>query len=182
MRRVLSIVVLLVACTPGAGSTSGPAPEAPSQINRTTGGYDVQLANAAKPVAATLPISPARLWPIALHAYTSLGLRADVVDSVGHRVWTRREAAYHSMAHQRLSSLFDCGSDLTGAIADDWRLQVNALMAVAPAESPDHSSVVMSMVVTATPVGGSSSTVTQCSSRGRLEAMLLDAIHGALRK
>ncbi len=182
MRRWSSIVILLAACAPAAGAPSGPGPQAPSEISRNTGGYDVRLRSDAKPVEATLPVSPARLWPIALRAYTSVGLRADVVDSVGHRVETRRLMAHFRMANHRLSSLFDCGTNLTGDIADSWRLAIDAQMAVVPEGAPDRARVAMSVMATATPVGGSGSSVTPCSSSGRLEAMLLDSIHGALAR
>lgn len=180
MRRLWPMVVLLAGCAPAAQAPLPPGPAASPRIERTTGGYNVRVGSDERTVEATFPVAPARLWPIALRAYTELGLRADSTDPAAHSVRTRGMVAYGRMAGRRLSDFFDCGADLGGAIADSWRVRIDAWMAVSPAGSADSASLATVMAATATPVGGADSDVTPCSSRGRLEAMLVDAVRKAL--
>jgi hypothetical protein len=181
MRRLLPIALFLAACAPSAGSTLSPAPQAPARVEETGSGYDIRLSHDNAPVGATFAVPVDRLWPIALQAYTSLGLRADATDAAGHQVQTRSMVVRRRLAGEPLSAYFDCGTELAGSIADFWRLRIDAAMAVTPVTA-DSARVATMVRVTATPVEGTSTTVTECSSRGRLEGKLASAIRAALAK
>ncbi len=140
----------------------------PGDLARTPQAIEIQISRTDAPARAAFALSPARLWPRALLAYTRAGLRVDVSDPAARRVETRGQVLWNELKGHRLSEYFECGRIFTGPIADRWRLLVNAQMAVMPGAAPDNSGLVVALAATATPTDGSASS-TACSSTGKLE-------------
>ncbi len=173
MRRVLPLLLLLGACAPAAQSPLDTPTAAPARVESKEGGYDIQLSRADHPVASELSAPVDRAWAAALEAYRGLGLRLDQADAARHQAHGRM-VARRLLNGTRLSDYFDCGNEASGAIADTWRLSIEAQLGVGPGRSPGSSVMASMFTVRASPVEGTSTSVSQCSSRGVLELRLAD--------
>lgn len=180
MRWLFASALVCAACA-SAGQSSIQAPaQPPARIDATGGGYDVMLNNAGQPVGQRFAAPPDRVWPIAVAAFSAVGLRIDGTDARLHQVETRGQVLRRQLNGISLSVYFDCGNEMSGSIADSWRLRVDARMAVTPAASADSAQVMTLLSVNASPVEGTSTQLSQCSSRGRLEARIAQVIREAL--
>jgi len=182
MRWSIASLLLCVACAP---ATQGPieAPtQMPARLDPNAGGYDVVLNPSEQPLAQAFAAPLDRVWPLAVAAYTTAGLRVDGSDAARHEVQTRGQVMRVQLKGRALSTIFDCGTDIAGSIADSWRLKVDARMAVGPATTPDSSRVAMMFSIAASPVEGTSAQVTPCSSKGALERDIAQTIRQALAR
>ena len=183
MRSLLPTLALIVAACAPAAQTPLQAPvQAPARIDETGSGYDVHLNPAGQPVGEEVAAPLAKAWPLAVDAYARAGLRIDGSDPAQHIVQTRGQIMRRQFNGRSLSNYFDCGTELSGNIADSWRIKVDAHMAVGPGTGSESSQVATMLTVTATPVEGTSASVTQCSSRGLLEATITQYVKDALAK
>lgn len=183
MRRLLPTLVLIAAaCAPAPQSPLQAPVQAPARINETGGGYEVRLNPSGQPVAETVNGSVAKVWPVAVDAYARAGLRIDGSDPAQHIVQTRGQIMRRVLNGRSLSNYFDCGTELSGNIADSWRIKVDAHMAVGPGANAESSQLATMLTVTATPVEGTSASLTQCSSKGLLEQTIATYLNEALAK
>jgi len=182
MRWSLATFLLLAACAPAAQSPLQAPAQLPARVEPNASGYDIVLNRSEQPLGQTFAAPPDRVWPLALAAYTVAGLRIDGSDAVRYQVQTRGQVLRRQLHGESLSAYFDCGTEISGSIADTWRLKVDALMAVGPASTRDSSHVATMLTISASPVEGTSSQVTQCSSKGRLEMEIAQTIRQALAR
>ncbi len=182
MRCTIASVLLLAACASASSSPIQAPAQLPARVDPNASGYDITLSRADEPVGLRLAAPPDRVWPLAVAAYGAVGLRIDGTDAARHVLQTRGQVLHRQLDGSALSSFFDCGSELSGSIADTWRLKLDASMAVVPGASPDSSNLQTLLVVTATPVEGTSAQITPCSSRGKLEARLAQRVREALAR
>ncbi len=182
MRRLMLTAALLTTACASTGSTPLQAPPATRAEVITTerdGGVRIITNAAGQPIGRSFAVPPARMWPVAVDAYARVGLRIDGSDPAQHMVQTRSLQVRRKLNGVPLSTYFDCGSEMTGPRADSWRLTIDGRMAVSPT-SPDSSAVTTILTVVARPFEGNSATPTACSSTGRLESKLTDAVAEAL--
>ncbi len=183
MRRLLPTLVLIAAaCAPAAQSPLQAPVQAPARIDETGSGYDVRVNPAGQPLGESVAGTVAKVWPIAVDAYARAGLRIDGSDPGQHIVQTRGQPMRRVLNGRSLSSYFDCGTELSGSIADSWRIKVNAHMAVSPGLTADSAHVATLLEISATPVEGTSNSLTQCSSKGLLEATIAKYVKEGLEK
>ncbi|HEX9109323.1 MAG TPA: hypothetical protein VF832_18905, partial [Longimicrobiales bacterium] len=116
--------------------------------------------------------APDSIWPAALDAWTRIGLPIDGSDAPRHIVQTRALALRRRLNGIQLSTYFSCGSEMTGPIANSWRLTLQGRLAVMPGTSPGSSTVTTVLSASALPLEGTSAGPTPCASTGRLEALL----------
>ncbi len=181
MRWLIASALACAACaSAGQGSIQAPA-QPPARIDPTSGGYDIMLNNAGQPVGQLVAAPMDRVWPIAVAAYTAAGLRIDGSDATRHEVQTRGQVLRRELKGVSLSAYFDCGNEMSGSIADSWRIRIDGRMAVTLAAA-DSSQVTTLLEVSASPVEGTSAQVSRCSSRGRLEAHIARIIREALAR
>ncbi len=183
MRRLMSTAALLLAaCASAPPSPLQAPPTALPQVitNEPDGGVRIITSATGQPIGRAFAVSPVKMWPLASAAYARVGLRIDGSDPGQHMVQTRNFQVRRKLGGASLSAYFDCGYEMTGPIADTWRLTVDGHMAVSPTVSPDSSRVTTILKVVARPIEGNSATATPCSSNGRLEAQIASAISEAL--
>ncbi len=185
MRRLLLTAALLTtACA------SAPVPPSPlktpavgmAQVitNESDGGVRIITNASGQPIGRGFAVAPDKLWPLAIDAYARVGLRIDGSDPAQHMVQTRALQLRRKLNGTALSAYFDCGMEMTGPIADSWRLTLDGRMAVSPALTADSAHVTTMLTVVARPIEGNSATSTACSSTGRLETAVAKAISEAL--
>ncbi len=183
MRRLLLTAALLgAACTPAPRTPLQAPPVALPQLitNEPDGGMRIITSATGQPIGRSYVVATDKLWPIAIDAYARVGLRIDGSDPGRHMVQTRALPLLRKLNGVALSRYFDCGTEMTGPIADSWRLTLNGTMSVSPGLSPDSSHVTTILTVVARPFEGSSASSPACSSTGRLEMALANAIAAAI--
>ncbi len=183
MRRLMATVALLLAACASAPPSPLKAPSTalPQVItNEPDGGVRIITNAAGQPIGRAFRVPPDKLWPIAIDAYARVGLRIDGSDPAQHMVQTRAQQIRRKLGETALSAYFDCGTEMTGAIADTWRLTLDGRMAVSPSLAGDSSHVVTMLTAVARPIEGNSASATACSSTGRLEAAVARAIGESL--
>ncbi len=173
MRWLMSTTLLLMAaCAPATQSAIQTPADMPARVDSRGNGYDFRLNAAGEALGNVFAAPVDKVWPLAVDAYGRVGLKIDASDPVGHKLQTRGQVVRRHLNGRALSTYFDCGSDITGTLADVWRLKIDAQMAVAPGMTADSARVATLLTVTATPVEGTSTTVTPCQSKGQLEGMI----------
>lgn len=105
------------------------------------------------------------------HAYTTLKIKTDLVDSLTGRVGATGFKQTGSFAGRRMSQWIRCGEGLTGPNADTWRISMAVLSAVERV-SNDTSRIRTLVVATARNLAEGSSTPMACASTGELEASI----------
>ncbi len=183
MRRLLLTAALLTTACASAPPSPLQTPSAglPQVItNEPDGGVRIFTNAAGQPIGRAFRVPPDKLWPIAIDAYARVGLRIDGSDPAQHIVQTRGLQIRRKLNGTALSAYFDCGMEMTGPIADSWRLTLDGKMAVSPGMTADSAHVTTMFTVVARPVEGNSATPTACSSNGRLEAAVAKAIGESL--
>ncbi len=182
MRWTVASALLCAACASAAPEAIQAPAQLPARVDPNAAGYDVVLNRADQPIGLRFGAPADRVWPLALAAYAAVGLRVDGTDAAQHQVQTRGQVLRQRLNGIALSSYFDCGSELSGSIADSWRLKLDASMAVAPGASADSSSLQTLLVATASPIEGTSAQVSPCSSRGQLEMKIAQLVRDALAR
>lgn len=175
MRRLIALAVVSLGCAPAAKTPLEAPSQVPPRVQATTSGYDVLLNSNAQPVGGVVAAPVDKVWPAAVDAFTRVGLKIDESDAASHQV-RGRVTIRRQLNGKSLSSYFNCGSEMTGAIADTWRITVEARMGVGPGAKPETSIVQTMLEVTARPIEGTSTTVTPCSSNGQLETILANTV------
>lgn len=179
MRRYVAALFLLAGCAPAAQGPLQTPTGAPPRVEETSSGYDIRLDPSGRPTSTSFDVAVDKLWPVAMQAYTKLGLKADRVDAVRHQV-AGRLVVRRQLNGRPLSEFVDCGHEISGSIADTWRLTIDSQMAVGPGTTAASSVLGSMLTVRATPVEGTSTTLTQCASRGALETLLAQNIRTLL--
>lgn len=183
MRWTVAVVLLCAACgaTAGQGPLQSPT-QLPARIEPSAGGYDVTLSRSDQPLGQVFAAPVDRVWPLAVAAYTAAGLRIDGTDDARHLVQTRGQILRRQLAGRTLSTYFECGNELSGTIADTWRLTLSAHMGAGPGATPDSTRLQTMITVTASPVEGTSAQISPCSSKGRLEQEIAGTVRAALAR
>ena len=119
------------------------------------------------------------------HAVTVAGKRADVfhalrsvyadlqipltlVDSANGWLGTLRLVRTYTLGPMRLSRALDCGSEMTGPVADDSRVELAVVTFTLP-EGANATSVRTAVVASSQSIGGEQRDRVQCSTTGYLE-------------
>lgn len=179
----LTAALLTAACASASPRTPLQAPPAalPQVItSEPDGGVRIITSATGQPIGRSYAVPPEQLWPVAIDTYARVGLRVDGSDATRRMVQTRALQLRRKLNGVPLSRYFDCGTEMTGPIADSWRLTLNASMSVSPGMSPDSSHVTTIVTVLARPFEGNSATSAACSSTGRLETLLANSIAEAM--
>lgn len=177
MRRsalsLLSLVALLsLACASGNPGT----PEAGERgtnlnLQMRRGGPNLNLRTTANVdvVHDTLSGSPGDLFSLLPEVYNDLGVPISSVNAEAHALGALEVRARGDFAGERISRWLDCGTSITGDIADQREVYVTALAQVeALEEAPGVSGISVHVTGYAVPSGASGNR-TRCRTRGRLE-------------
>lgn len=129
----------------------------------------------------TLDAAKEKAFGAVKSAYEDLNLTVDVKDPVAGTVGIQRIAAQSTFAGYRMSRLFDCGTNGTGAAnADTYRLNI-VFLTLLDAQDATHTKLRIGVVANAIPAGGSTAQAVQCGSSGVLEQKLVDLASAHLK-
>jgi hypothetical protein len=170
-------LALLQGCAPsGSGGGPAPPPAQPVELRRGIGGTQTVVQRGLSlggEVAAPLP----RTWAALEAAYHDLGIDVTVrvpdegrLGSVGLRL-VRLDG-------HRASYYVDCGTDLSGPVADDARVLVTVTSGVQAQES---GSLVATRLDAEARRRNADEGVRDCTSTGKLEALILEHVRTHLK-
>lgn len=169
-------VLVLGSCGPVPQPEAAAAPD--GSVQRSEFRYGTVLVDVYRQDQVTTAVSPLpaeELWPHLMVVVLEMGFSAeDVVTYDGssyYLVVSRKRVK--TLADQRLSRLIDCGRSTTGPQADTRQVEVRVSSWIEPLE---EGALVRTQLEAGARERGTSR-VRSCTSRGKLETTLVDALH-----
>jgi hypothetical protein len=166
----LALLILAGCATSTAGSTAI-APGPPPRVNEVGAGYDVRIDQGGVAAAFNLPASREAAWPSLLSAYQKMGLPLTSSDATQGTATARDVEVRRKLAGEPLSEYLDCGSNMTGLIANSYTVHLTVESTLKPAPQGGSTLAVGVSGSARNPQGASSSPV-NCASTGRLESAI----------
>jgi hypothetical protein len=120
-----------------------------------------------------VPASRARLWPMVAPVFAQLGLPAPSLDDGTWTAVVQNHTLTRRLGDARLSILLDCGSDMSGRLADSYRVRLSVRTWLEPAGG-ENTDVRTRVEATASPPDRAG-TIT-CTSNGELEKRIAAAL------
>jgi hypothetical protein len=167
----------LAACSGNPPLGGAPAPET-IRVSGPGGGAVTVTSNAMAGVSIVAgPI--AKVWRVLPFAYDSLGLAIVTLDSANHLIGNGDMKLRRQLGGVPLSRFLDCGNTQIGYNADSYDVVLTVRTQL---RSDDSGATTMTTMVTAMakPVAFSQA-YSNCSSTGKLEMRLADAIRAKLK-
>jgi hypothetical protein len=161
-----------------SGASAPPSPEAqPVELRRGIEGTQTVIQQGAV-VTATVdaPMQPA--WTALQAAYGDLGMKVTVRDAMAHQLGSEGLRLVR-LADHRASWYVDCGSDLSGPIADNARVLVTVLTALQA--HPGGGIDVGTKLNAEARYRGALEGVRDCASTGKLEAAIVQRLQEHLK-
>ena len=171
--RVPSALVLLLAACATAQNEPQPTIETSAEevTIQTTGGTGLRLTVDRDPsrhkVAAPLRTS----WGQLAKVYEELSIPLEFADNRGNRAGNTRFNVTRMLAGRSMSTFLRCGIGAAGPLADTHRIRMNILTELRAVG--DSTAVFTQIDARATPVDGTNTTATVCSSSGALESAIV---------
>jgi len=114
-----------------------------------------------------VPATVDQAWPALMQAYQDLELGPGRIDPASHTLGHSGLVAARRLVGERLSRLFNCGSNMTGPVANQSRI---TLVLDTRLEALEDSAVLVTLVEgTAVPFEATEATGRRCASTGLLE-------------
>lgn len=163
----VAALLALAGCAPGAGAPASAAPEVVRGVEGTE-----RVVQRGREVSAPVTAPTAAVFAAVEAVYEELDLK--VTDRVPRdgRV-TAEDRRLVRLAGRRASDYVDCGSTFSGPVADNAQVLLIVTSVVAPGTG--GSVLMMRVDAQAQPRGGVEG-VRECTSTGRLEALVLERV------
>jgi hypothetical protein len=177
MRRfwLSSALLVLAACASGGTGSTAEAPAPPPRINAVGNGYDVRIGSGGATSAVALRAAPEAAWTALLATYQKMGIPLSSVDAAQRTASAVDLEVRRRLAGKSLSEYLDCGSNLTGLIANSYRVRLTVTSTLAPG-AQGGSTLQTSVSASATSPQGASSAPVNCATTGRLEAEIAQRV------
>ena len=165
---ILPILALLAFDCNAGSKVVGPLPTE-RQILATDSRYRQRLdtLGTLEAVSGT----PDQVFDALIAVYADLHLPVTDPDKEGHRVGVRGAKCMRQIGKSQISRFLDCGSGMTGANADSYRITLTVISSI-KVELPARASIATFVTAEAVDMSGSASDRLGCSSTGQLEAEL----------
>ena len=185
MRHLVpALGIFLVGCA--ASSSSGPGEASPVEAPMDTPqvwalgeGYKEGRITAIQPdvdrVSNDIPAPPDAAFEALAEVYQEIGIEIAGIDAAARALNNPDLRISRRLGGERLSRYLSCGSGLTGAFADRFRIQMNILSQVTP--GPEGTSV-LNTTIQAFGVNpeGTSNTRVPCGSTYQLEYRIAEMV------
>ena len=171
MRRLAipAALLLLAGCAAGSGATAAPPAGPPPRVDAVGNGYDVRLSDDAEAAVTRLEAAPEAAWTALMAAYGKLEIPLATVDAAGRTVGNPGFSVRRRLGGQPLSHYLDCGTNLTGIIANSYIVKLSVGSKLTP-EAQGGTTLETRVTASATSPQGTGSGPVRCSSTGRLES------------
>jgi len=171
--RSTVLLLLLVACATG-GPNEQPMREDRVSLHDSEGQiFDVSLQRQDYVQQSTFDVPGDSLWVRIPDALRDVGLPLPVMDAAIRTALVENHTVMRTLGTERLSRFLDCGSDITGYVADTHRIRLTVRSWLEP--EGRNTRLHTRVEATATSVEGRPGRIT-CSSRGELEYRIAQAL------
>lgn len=172
-RRLAAAAAMTLGIAVAGGCASAGSGPNEGGLERSTvtvdGVMDVALWRDMSLSSDTVDRLPAVAWPALLRAYASLQVPLQGADPAKRIVATQHFRAHSRFAGAPLSQFVDCGSNITGDIANSYEITMRLGTRI---DSTAAGSVLSSALSASATAVGSSAPPVHCSSRRTLERRL----------
>ncbi|HET9982251.1 MAG TPA: hypothetical protein VFQ38_01635 [Longimicrobiales bacterium] len=182
--RIAALSLLLIpigACASTSSAALHTPASQPAQVTSTGTTTEIRLAADNTPESTVVDAPLDETWKAALATFQALGFKVDQLDPNQHTVGTHAHRVRRTLNGVRLSQIFDCGTDLTGVIADNQQIRMDVEIGVAAA-ALNASTVSTRVHGIAYAVEGTSTDPMRCGSKGYLERRILDDVKARATK
>ena len=178
MRRYLVGTLLL---SVGCGGGRINPPDYPARVDRVDERGNIVFARGLdERLRATIVGTVNRVFDAVAASYTELGIPPTLVDRAEHRYGNVGFVVPNSFAGGRVDQYFDCGADLTGALAGRGRL-VAAVVTTLTAQDSMTTLAATQVTGTLRRADGTSTRPVTCASTGLLEEQLRQVVERRLK-
>jgi hypothetical protein len=180
--RPLLVVALATVVAAGACASrqvqvaSGPATNSGNtvaELNTAGSTFNFRRSSGGVARSDTIPETPEKLWPYLEQVYEALSIPVKVRNEDAHVLGNVDFSISRRLGDQRLSLLLNCGSTITGSMADQGEITMTVATQIRPVDLSGQRSEVVTLVKGTARQHGLSSTETDCVSTGRLEHSIL---------
>lgn len=170
--RLLSLLAL-AAC--GGGGGIEPA-TAPPRILTSGTTYEVSVANESDAGAVVIRAAPEIAWIALPGVFQALEIAPKHIDSGQKIMGNVDHSVRRRLGGEPLSIYLNCGSSMSGPIANNYDVKLSVISQLHPAE--EGRTLIRSRVAaTARSREGTSSSSVQCGTTGRLEARIAELLN-----
>ncbi len=147
-----------------------------AELNTTGSTFNFRRSGDAEARTDTVGEPPEKLWSHMGQVYDALSIPVKVRDDDRRVLGTQNFTVSRHLGKDRLSLFLDCGSTITGSMADEGEVLMTVASQIGPADASGTSSVVSTIVQGTARQHGLSSSPTGCTSTGRLEHLIVTRV------
>jgi len=166
-------MLLLCACGTGLQS-AGTKPETAVVLTSSESGSQMRIRDVAA-IEGAVPVERERAWAELPHVYAGLGIEVEYADARRFELGNPKLQKRSTLGKERLSTYLRCGIGPSGELADTYRVNMTLRSVLQPADG-NSTLLVTELEATATPLFGSTTGTVACSSTGRLEGLIHQAL------
>lgn len=174
------LVLALAACSQ-APSPGIPTPNQPAYAGPTSEGVTIRLGEDVAPPSGTLAAPVERVWAALPVAYRTLGIGAQIQDSVRRAFGTHRFTE-RRVAGKATADVVRCGNQGAGPSAvAGYRIQLS-IVSTLRIEAVDRTALTTEITGVAQSVDGTSTGRVRCVSTGELEHRIYQLVAAQLKE
>lgn len=171
--------LLALACSACASGGATPTTNAPDRVIMTTQDGSVLRQQIDAATKADFAASPDKVWAAVVGSYADLGIEANTSDKSQWHYAALNFIVPRRIRNVGITSLFNCGSSMTGPVADQGRIMADIVTKLRPnADGTTSATLYVDGMLKKNE--GTSSDPVHCSSTGRLEELLRTTINRKL--
>jgi hypothetical protein len=175
MRSLTILLVLAVSAC--ASSGPGPGSEVSKPMERVVASDNQGVIRSSVEANATVTIDvpPARVLAVIKSVYDELGIPSATVDAADGTITAPKFFKTGRLGNANLSMYFNCGTSLTGNIADNYRIYMTVVSSVR-SDGKGGTALETAVAGDAANMGGASGGKIPCGTTGRLEERIQDGV------
>jgi hypothetical protein len=177
----LSIVALLASASGCASSPAASAlPPADETARVTAGGDALRIRPSDRPTAVPVALPIDEVWRVLPAVFDSLAIPVATLEPARRAIGNPGFKAHKQLGRTPLSRYIDCGQAQSFPSADTYDVHLSVLTQVAAGES--GVTTVSTLVQASARPMTVSGDYSRCSSKGTLEARIVDAVKARLQR
>jgi hypothetical protein len=175
MRFLLLLVLAGTASCASTGRSTGSNITMPSERVVATENGTTYRATMASNAKVPIPVPPARAFEALRAVYEELGVPIATNEPASGRVGNTNFWKTRQLGNEPISTYLNCGSSLTGVIADNYRIFIT-LLSVVRSDGKDGSELETAFTAQAQNMEGTAGDRLACGTTGRLEQRIQKSV------
>lgn len=177
MRSLLLLATLALAGCASSGSAvpASTTPSRPMRVDTDAGVMEFALNNGARAAEQPVAIAVQPAWTALQGLYSELGIPITVLDPEAHAIGSQNAAVRRRLISTPLSVFLDCGRTAARTpIADSYAVNLTLVSQLQP--ESENGAVLRTLLQGRAKNPVNNDPAVQCSSTGRLEALIADRL------